>query len=340
MSEKSSGIVFTVASALLFGFTPVLASFTYEMGSNASTLTFYRNLLVVPLLAVWMLAKKIPFSISGKELGAVLGVGILFRATTTYMLYASYDFVGIGAATTLHFLYPVCTALLGRFLFGERLGFRKTAALAAASCGVFFFMEGSGGADPLPGVLLAAASALTYSCYMTGMDKTCLRQMPPTKVACYMGFANAAAMLLMDLPARRIVFFLPPLAMVYTLIIALCTSFGAVALLQLGIRRLGASTAAIFCMFEPLASVLAGALFLGESMGLQKLAGCAIILGAALLVMAEGKKDAPKEEHGAGTWKKESRAVCLAAPRRHRRALLDGKAAPCYDKHNRRRQEE
>lgn len=310
------------------------------MGSNASTLTFYRNLLVVPVLAVWMLAKKIPFSISGKELGAVLGVGILFRATTTYMLYASYDFVGIGAATTLHFLYPVCTALLGRFLFGERLGFRKTAALAAASCGVFFFMEGSGGADPLPGVLLAAASALTYSCYMTGMDKTCLRQMHPTKVACYMGFANAAAMLLMDLPARRIVFFLPPLAMVYTLIIALCTSFGAVALLQLGIRRLGASTAAIFCMFEPLASVLAGALFLGEGMGLQKLAGCAIILGAALLVMAEGKKDAPKEEHGAGTWKKESRAVCLAAPRRHRRALLDGKAAPCYDKHNQRRQEE
>lgn len=295
MSEKANGIFFTAASALLFGFTPVLASFTYGMGSNASTLTFYRNLLVVPVLAVWMLAKNIPFSISKKEFGAVLGVGILFRATTTYMLYASYDFVGIGTATTLHFLYPVFTALLGRFLFKERLGPRKTGALVAASCGVFFFMEGGGGADPLPGVLLATASAMTYSCYMTGMDRTCLRQMNPTKAACYMGLSNAVAMLLMDLPARRIVFLLPPLAMLYTLIIALCTSFAAVALLQLGIRRLGASTAAIFCMFEPLASVLAGVLFLGEGMSPRKLAGCAIILGAALLVMAEGRKKPPKK---------------------------------------------
>lgn len=340
MSEKSSGIVFTVASALLFGFTPVLASFTYEMGSNASTLTFYRNLLVVPLLAVWMLAKKIPFSISGKELGAVLGVGILFRATTTYMLYASYDFVGIGAATTLHFLYPVCTALLGRFLFGERLGFRKTAALAAASCGVFFFMEGSGGADPLPGVLLAAASALTYSCYMTGMDKTCLRQMPPTKVACYMGFANAAAMLLMDLPARRIVFFLPPLAMVYTLIIALCTSFGAVALLQLGIRRLGGQHGGHFLHVRAFGQRSGRGVVSGGEHGPSKAGGLRHYFGGGAAGDGGRKKDAPKEEHGAGTWKKESRAVCLAAPRRHRRALLDGKAAPCYDKHNRRRQEE
>lgn len=264
----------------------------------------------------------------------------MFRATTTYMLYASYDFVGIGAATTLHFLYPVCTALLGRFLFGERLGFRKTAALAAASCGVFFFRREAGGADPLPGVLLAAASALTYSCYMTGMDKTCLRQMASHQGGLLYGVcqrcghaADGSAG-----PAHCLLS-APPCHGVHP-DIALCTSFGAVALLQLGIRRLGASTAAIFCMFEPLASVLAGALFLGEGMGLQKLAGCAIILGAALLVMAEGKKDAPKEEHGAGTWKKESRAVCLAAPRRHRRALLDGKAAPCYDKHNQRRQEE
>lgn len=54
-----------------------------------------------------------------------------------------------------------------------------------------------------------------------------------------MGLSNAVAMLLMDLPARRIVFLLPPLAMLYTLIIALCTSFAAVALLQLGIPAAG-----------------------------------------------------------------------------------------------------
>ena len=45
MNTKTKGILLTIASALLFGVTPVLASLTYDMGSNASTLTFYRNLM-------------------------------------------------------------------------------------------------------------------------------------------------------------------------------------------------------------------------------------------------------------------------------------------------------
>lgn len=296
MNIKAKGILFTIASALLFGFTPVLASVTYDMGSNASTLTFYRNLFVVPVLVVLMGIKKIPFSITLRQLGAVLAVGILFRASTTYMLYASYSYVGIGTATTLHFLYPVFTALLCRALFREKLGRTKTAALIIASCGIVFFLEKGTSGNPLPGILLAVASAATYSCYMTGMEKTCLREMNPTKVACYMGFANAMAMLAVDLPSRQIVFALPPLAMLYTLIIALCTSFGAVALLQMGIQRLGATTAAIFCMFEPVTSVLSGLIFLGEPVSWEKITGSCVIIGAVLLLVAAGrKKESPQE---------------------------------------------
>ena len=43
------GVLMTCISAALFGITPVLASKTYEMGSNALTLTFYRNLMAVPV---------------------------------------------------------------------------------------------------------------------------------------------------------------------------------------------------------------------------------------------------------------------------------------------------
>ena len=85
MNTKTKGILLTIASALLFGVTPVLASLTYDMGSNASTLTFYRNLMVVPVLIVVMLVKKIPFRLHKKELGLILLVGIVFRASTTSM---------------------------------------------------------------------------------------------------------------------------------------------------------------------------------------------------------------------------------------------------------------
>ena len=111
------GMVFTIISALLFGVTPILASMTFQMGSNANTLTFYRNIMVVPVLLCIMGIRKTPFRITLKELGFLLLVGVVFRDSTTYMLYESYNYVGVGTATTLHFLYPVVTALICRVIF-------------------------------------------------------------------------------------------------------------------------------------------------------------------------------------------------------------------------------
>lgn len=295
MNRKIRGMIWTVLSALLFGVTPVLASMTYDMGSNANTLTFYRNIMVVPVLLCVLRFRKTPLRVSLRELGALLLVGVVFRASTTYMLYESYNFVGVGTATTLHFLYPVVTALVLRLLFRERIGRWKLAALTAASCGVLFFLDRDGQAS-WPGILLACASAVTYGCYLAGMDKTCLRRMNPTKVACYMGFTNATAMLLIDIPVRKINFALPPLAMGYTFIIAMCTSFLAVALLQLGIQDLGAGTAAIFCMFEPISSMLSGWLFLHESMTWEKIVGCVIILGGVTLMVFSDLRNQKRAE--------------------------------------------
>ena len=284
MNRMLRGMIFTIVSALLFGVTPILVSITFDMGSNANTLTFYRNLMVVPVLLCVMLAKKIPFRITLRELGLLLLMGVGFLVSTTYMLCESYNYIGVGTATTLHFMYPAVTALICRVIFKERLGRWKLLALLAAGAGVFFFLDRDGAAG-LPGILLALISAVTYGCYLTGMDKTPLRAMPPTKVACYMGFFNAMAMLLVDIPVRKINFFLPPLAMGYTFIVAMCTSVLAVALLQKGIHDLGASTAAVFCMFEPVSSVISGCLILNETMTWEKLVGCVIILGGVTMMV-------------------------------------------------------
>lgn len=94
-AHKARGVIYTVISALLFGVTPVLASWTFDMGSNANTLTFYRNLLAVPVLVIVMLVKHIPFRLTGKELGLLILVGVGFRATTTFMLYQSYAYISV-----------------------------------------------------------------------------------------------------------------------------------------------------------------------------------------------------------------------------------------------------
>ena len=47
---KARGYFLTILSAVIFGFTPVLAKVTYSMGSNGITMAFFRHLFVIPIL--------------------------------------------------------------------------------------------------------------------------------------------------------------------------------------------------------------------------------------------------------------------------------------------------
>lgn len=295
---KAKGILFTILSALLFGFTPVLASMSYEAGSNPLTLTFYRNLLVVPILAVIMLVRKTSFKIDKKTFLDILIIGCLGRGVTTLMLYSAYDYIGIGTSTTLHFLYPVFVALICRIFYKDKLDWQKILALAIAAGGVMFFLEKGNIAQGWPGLLLAGGSGLTYAAYMVGMEKRGLSELDPFQVSFYMAIAVSGGMLLFNIPAGQIVFALPPKAFFLTLAVAVCTSLLAVVFLQIGIKYLNATVAAIFCLFEPIACSISGVLFLSEEMTLQKILGSVLILAAVLIIMLrpKSKQDSDKNK--------------------------------------------
>ena len=288
------GMGLTSLSAVLFGLMPVGASWIYAGGGNPVTLTFYRNLMVVPVLLVLMKLEGISFRVTRREAALLLAVGVGFRASTTLMLYQSYVYIPTGVATTLHFLYPLFTALVCRLGFGERLGGRKAGALVLAAGGLLLSMDPGGGGE-LPGVLLAAASACTYAGYVVSMDRTALRDMHPHKVACYMGLGNAAAMACVGLPTGQLRPFLPFPVLALTFLLAICTAFFAVTLFQRGIQLLGASSAALFSMLEPITSVAAGWLLLGEEPGFRALLGCGLILGGVGLAAWSDCRPLPAE---------------------------------------------
>ena len=72
MDTRAKGILLTVLSALLFGVTPVLASRTYELGSNAITTTFYREVLVMPVLLAVLLIRRTSLRVSRRQLLCLL----------------------------------------------------------------------------------------------------------------------------------------------------------------------------------------------------------------------------------------------------------------------------
>ena len=295
-SDLKKGTICSIISALIFGLTPILSAITFEMGSNALTLTFYRNLMAVPVLAVILLIRKIDLRITLRHFLSIAAISIIFSFTTTYILYDSYNYIGVGLATTLHFLYPVFTVLFGWLFFKKKMNRAKIFALFLATAGVAL-ATGEGGAFAFKGILMAVISAVTYAGYLLGIEESTMKEMDSMKSMFYMCIINSAVTALVNVPMGEIVYALSPLTLFYTLIISVANSAFAYILLIIGIKMIGAGNAAIFSMLEPVSGVVAGVVFLKEKLPFLKLVSCVLILIAVMIPIMKDRSEETDQKH-------------------------------------------
>lgn len=288
-TDIAKGTLCSIASALVFGITPVLASMSFALGSNAMTLTFYRNAMSIPVLLIVLLIRKVSLKVNRKEMGALLLISLVFSVTTTYILYAAYDYIGVGLSTTLHFLYPVITVVIGWMFYKEKIDRAKALALVLATVGVAM-ASGDSDSYALTGIVLAVGSAITYAGYLICIERTSIKNMNPMKAMLYMCVINCIACALFDLPTGDIVYNLAPKAMLLTFVVSVANSAFAYVLLIVGVKLIGAGNAAILSTLEPVSGVIAGVIFLGETLPLLKLTSCVLILVAVLIPIINNRK--------------------------------------------------
>ncbi|WP_300384191.1 DMT family transporter [Clostridium sp.] len=276
---KVKGIIYTIISALIFGFTPALASITYGFGNNALSMTFYRNLFVIPVLLLIVRYKKIPLKLKKEELKNIFITSLLGVAITTVLLYSSYSYIGIGAATTLHFMYPIFVALACKFIFKEKLGKGKVFSLILAFIGVAFFMDIKSGGNIL-GAVMALVSGVTYAFYIVWIEKKNLVKINPYKLSLYIASFVSLELLIGNIFGRYIRIDLPLKVYGLMIIISLLASIVGVVLFQVGVSIIGSTSAAIFSLFEPITSVVAGILLFNEVLTTLKILGCLVIFMA------------------------------------------------------------
>ncbi|MDD3411260.1 MAG: DMT family transporter [Eubacteriales bacterium] len=275
--KNAGGILCVMASAVIFGFTPVLAALSYQGGNNGVTMAFLRALLPLPLLyllARGSLARTRPTAVQLRG-GALLGL-LLFGCTL--LLYSSYLFIPVSIATTLHFLYPIYVALYETIAGRKRLGAWRTLGLALGLGGVLLFLENSSGALDLRGVALAGASGVCYAAYIIVLDRPAASPLPLYPLMLIISVTGVALCGFTGLALGQLTFALTSTAWLYAAAVALLVAVVACVLFQAGVRRIGDANAAIFSLFEPLTSILFSVLLMGDKLSASKLVGCALIL--------------------------------------------------------------
>ena len=285
-----NGILFTAASAVIFGFTPILARISYDGGANGFTMTFLRCFLALPVLFGILKIKGVPLALEQGSRIPVCLCGIFGAFATTVTLYASYSYIPVGMATTLHFVYPVLVNVGCVLIFKERVTVKKIVALLCGITGIFLFMDNiSAGSGSGNGIFLALLSGLLFSIHMIVMDKSKIKNMYYFKLSFYLCAFGAVLSGIYGGITGQLTFHLTGQAWLFAFLVSIFASVGAITLLQLGIRYTGASSAAILSTLEPITSVILGVLILGEYFTARKIGGCTFILASVILIAFTGK---------------------------------------------------
>ncbi len=306
--KKYGGIFAALFSAFIFGAAPILAMFAYEGGSNSIMFNFTRVGFGIPVLFVILLVKKIPIGITIKELKDVIIVGAMGAAATQLLLYESYNYISVGMATTLHFIYPVWITLCGMLFFKERAGIIKMLALVIGVVGIALFFEGADSTG-FAGIFMALLSGITYTVYAAGVERTSLKKMHFFKLSFYICvvclFVSGIFGVFTSQITIEVFSNMTGEAWIYSFIGAILLSVCGITLFQHAITLIGATTTAIMSTLEPITGVVAGLIFLSESITAIKLVGCGLICASVLVVtfaqVREQRKQVKKPSGGSMT---------------------------------------
>ena len=245
------------------------------------------------LLAGWMLLKKEPFRVKGRELGLLAILGLLF-AFSSLFLFASYAFIPSGLATTLVYLYPVFVALIMVFLRFYP-SWQTWLSIIATFGGILLLSQPSGDAQIKPlGILLAIGSALSYAVYLVIVNRskrikqvsehtlTLYALMTGTVLFAVMRSVQGGGML-EGIDSRADWFNLVGLALVPTMISMLT--------LAVSSRYIGPTKTSVLGVFEPLTAILIGTMMFGEPLTLKMVAGILVCVAAVIfMILRPGKK--------------------------------------------------
>ncbi len=284
------GIICVLLSAVIFGFTPVLANLSYAGGNNGVNMAFLRCILPLPILFVLgqRAARGVKPTKSQIKQGALIG---LLQFGCTLMLYSSYSYLSVGVATTLHFLYPLFVIVWNVVARHEKPGALKWAGLILGTIGAACLIDLSDGGMSPTGVVLALLSGVLFAAYIIAVEREGEKPMPLYQLMTVLSISGAALCGVVGLGLQKLTFSLTGESWLYTIACAMLVAIGGSALFQAGIRRVGDADAAIYSLLEPLTSIVFGVWLLGETMNSRKYLSCGLILlGLALAALADRQK--------------------------------------------------
>lgn len=287
------GSLFALIAAICYGFIPfftlpIKKGLAADFMSDPSIL-FYRFGFAAILIALLMIVQRKSFRITRTEAVHLIYLAFISDGSALFLIQG-YSYMSSGVATTLHFMYPVITAMIMMAFYHEARRPSTLFAIVMAVAGVAVLSWSSDGKADWVGIIIVLISAVFYALYLIRLNRSSAATMENTKLIFYVMLFGSV---LFAAEALRQGSFSPlttglqfrnlaSLAIVCTMITNLC--------LVVAVKRIGSTMTAVIGALEPLTAVIVGCIALNEPFTGQILAGILLIIPAVMIIIWTRRK--------------------------------------------------
>lgn len=279
--NNGTGILLVLVATVALSTEAVAAKIAFAQGANILSTLAVRYIIAACCFSACLLVRGLVLpSLTDLTRIALLGIGA--QASTVLLLFHSFYYLPAALAILFLYLYPAFTTILSRLFLKEPFTWRKATALllTLGGCAVILGFP-AGDIDPR-GVILAAGAALTNAVFLVG-SAGLLSQVHVPVYNTYMSITLALFFTVLGLATNRLQLDHEPGTWLTLLVLGLvCTVLALTALFH-GVKRIGASRAAIVSTLEPLFTAILGTLLLGEYLETWQLTGGILILAGVIL---------------------------------------------------------
>lgn len=287
---KKNGVASIIISAVLFGMMPLLTKVAYQYGSNAYSVAFGRFFFgSVILLMVITAIPNYSLKVSGQQMKQLAGLSLAY-ALTPVLLYASYNNIDSGLATTLHFTYPIAVIVMMALFFREKPTRKQFLCTLLCMIGILLLYTPKGRASGI-GIAFAAVSGLTYSLYIVFLGKSALKSLPSLTLAFWLSLFAWIEIGLIALPMGLLKFDMKAIGWLAEILLALVATVLALVLFQKGVFLCGEVKASLLSTFEPLTGIVIGMIIFHEQLSGKEVVGIAFVLLSSVLLVVNLKKN-------------------------------------------------
>jgi drug/metabolite transporter (DMT)-like permease len=255
------GIGAVVVASMLFGTNAMFAKLSYDRGMAVFGLVWLRYLFPLVVLGPLALSqrRRDPAPLPWRH---ALLVAVPYLSSSALFL-GSVKLGPVNQVAPFFYLYPAILAVMGRVFFRERLERRMVVAIALGVVGSALLVGFQGGSvNYLGPKLMALGSATMAAVFYTTSSRLVPERQSVQGVAaiCVVASIGFAPVIIATHANLAL-----PAALPYVLALAIGGSALGLLLLQVGIRRLGATQASLLSLVEPIVTLSLAYLVLNEA---------------------------------------------------------------------------